>query len=1279
MVDPNELIVSVLRRDRAEPPPPAEAPLVVVMAALDREQVATFARTQGVTNVDAFLGTFDNSNLWDFARRPLDLDWLVGFWRAHGELGPLAGMLELSLRERLRETDPQRDRKDPLDAERAMTALERIGAALVLQGLQDIAVPDSGLDLSESRPALDLAEILPDWSGEHRARLISRAVFDPASAGQARLHNDNEGVVRGYLAARWLKRLMDANCPKTEVADLLFARTYGVPLVVPSMRQTTAWLSLWSPDIAQEVVTRDPRLLMDAGDPASLPLAVREQALKAIVAQVVADDEFDIPDRDSLRRFASSDMAPCVRDLWTTHGGSPTVRKLLLLMIWLGELSPCADLAVTASFGTHADHYTQMFSGRALMAVAADAEKRRYAVYIRDRAGSVPSVLVWDAVDALFPTVISVDDLLLILKTVDVTDLDYLGPKLPDRLASAPQVQRLIAGLLDKLEARLKPTRQQEPSKDEPFLGTIEAAGRRLLEMSASTESPPLAIDAALCVGVPRRYGPGWRARNGAAELPSRLQATPERRRAALWHAAERFAGSKSLKGKSITDVWKIEILGYSPGLTAEDFSWLLQDAESRPLPNERQIAANAALRLWRQHGEQPDQLALIQKIGGIHAEVNTVIRDWIRPRVPSEEERTHEREMRRIEHHNAVASAKHDQSWRDFADRLRADPDQLRAIKPPTDEHFDSRLNHLWRLLHAIGENRNHFAINDLTPLKPILGPAVVDAVRRAFVACWRHISPELRSERPAEDRSKIRNLDCIGITGVTLEAAGDVGWAAELSYGDAVRAAIFATLELGGFPSWFGGLAEAQPDAVREVLTRAIGPELVADGAKDRCEMLENIALADVAILSLLADQLFAYLKENEALAPAVLQPTLRILSAGYRDKIPFASLLRRRAVSATTVTQASIYLRSLFEIDPAQATDGLETMLAARRPNEQTQFVLAILPSIGGGYRGHGKEGPGEVPFHLLERLVRIAFRVIRPDDDNEHLPGNVYSPDARDDAESARSALFETLVDTHGLATFEAIHRLIEDPDFAIRRQRLLEIARDRASKDSEHAPWSSADVCGFEADFMTLPRNALDLQRLVLRKLADLQHDLLNADFAQGPTVALLPHEVNVQNWMADRLRKHQGRSYSVEREPHVVEEKEPDIRFRAKASDASVPMEIKVARSWSLPELEDALKVQLIGQYLRDRQDRYGILLLVHQRTRPRGWKTAAGWLTFEQVVDHLRGLARSIAAESPQAPQAEIATIDVSSVATTAKSRKKSEPKGQVPDKKTQSTEPRV
>jgi hypothetical protein len=99
-------------------------------------------------------------------------------------------------------------------------------------------------------------------------------------------------------------------------------------------------------------------------------------------------------------------------------------------------------------------------------------------------------------------------------------------------------------------------------------------------------------------------------------------------------------------------------------------------------------------------------------------------------------------------------------------------------------------------------------------------------------------------------------------------------------------------------------------------------------------------------------------------------------------------------------------------------------------------------------------------------------------------------------------------------------------------------------------------------------------------------------------------------------------------------------------------------MEIKVAESWTLDELEGALRVQLVGRYLRDRHNRHGILLLVHQKTRPKGWQTATGeFLVFEQVVSHLRALARLIAAASPNAPQVEIAAIDVSSMKALSKS----------------------
>lgn len=39
----------------------------------------------------------------------------------------------------------------------------------------------------------------------------------------------------------------------------------------------------------------------------------------------------------------------------------------------------------------------------------------------------------------------------------------------------------------------------------------------------------------------------------------------------------------------------------------------------------------------------------------------------------------------------------------------------------------------------------------------------------------------------------------------------------------------------------------------------------------------------------------------------------------------------------------------------------------------------------------------------------------------------------------------------------------------------------------------------------------------------------------------------------------------------------MADEKEPDVRIRAKATDASVAIEIKIADRWTLSELDDAL------------------------------------------------------------------------------------------------------
>jgi hypothetical protein len=86
------------------------------------------------------------------------------------------------------------------------------------------------------------------------------------------------------------------------------------------------------------------------------------------------------------------------------------------------------------------------------------------------------------------------------------------------------------------------------------------------------------------------------------------------------------------------------------------------------------------------------------------------------------------------------------------------------------------------------------------------------------------------------------------------------------------------------------------------------------------------------------------------------------------------------------------------------------------------------------------------------------------------------------------------------------------------------------------------------------------------------------------------------------------------------------------------------------------------VKTQLCKKYLRPRDARHGILLLVHQRPRPRGWTGQKGKkLKFPEMIAHLEHLAVKIAGSATDAPQPEIATLDMTSLGARASGDKKS------------------
>jgi hypothetical protein len=953
---PDELVISTIHNERPKAPPPPEQPIVVVMAGLDEQRVRLFAKGKDIQDFDAFVGQIEAANLWQLARRPLDLGWLVEFWQSYGRLGSLAEMLEVCLAERLQELNLDRARQDSLDAERAMHAVERIGAAMVFGRKSTIRVPDTEITLNADPSSLDIADVLPDWSPQDRILLLQRAIFDPATFGRARFHNDNQGVVRAYLAARWLNCLRKQNLSQQGLFDLLFSETYGIEVIKPSMQETAAWLSLWDENVATQVAGRQPFLLLTAGDPTSLSRQMREGLLTQAAELIASGERLPLLDFDTLKRFCQPDLAKTIRKLEECHQGHSEVSHLLTRVIWLGGIKECADLAGNIVFSATRERNLSITAGRALIAAGDDAAKVRYAAFVKANCQNLPNTAVWEALEQLFPRHFSVDDLLLIMSQVDVTDsdgglgLDWHGPKFIERLSVQADLERLVEGVLRQLGGSAPAVDREETEREKVLFPMIAAAAHRLLELCPVNQAPLMAIDAATRLGESVRTSRS--ARKVSGDVAGELQRSPRRRQLAFWRCIERLAGHRMLGGRVIEGLWDLQLLGWSVNLLVEDIDWLLADGMKRVPDHERLLALNTAMAIWRNAGS-PEELR--DRIG---AQVNSdpvvkrAFESWLKPPEQSPQHVKSMKEIELLQRRNAMEKAKTDRSWIDFASKLRSDPEEMRNIRPTTTKGADAKLFGLWQLLNQTEDVDRKYAIESVAPLEPMIGALAVEHFRIGLIAHWRAWDPWLRSTRKDEELNQIRLLDCMGIAGITLEAVGRPDWAVQLNSDDARRAAGYATLELNGFPSWLAALADAKPDEVKSVLSTEITAELNRPSDAPRFGMLQDVAHGDSAIAELTAPVVLSELERRTALPANVLSQCLDVVKRGRpTERNRLIALAVSRFNSATDPVISSLYIGAAFAIDGKAATEAVFAKLGQTPVSHQPALVQSVLPHIFG----------------------------------------------------------------------------------------------------------------------------------------------------------------------------------------------------------------------------------------------------------------------------------------------------------------------------------------
>lgn len=1265
---PEEVLAKIVRRDfglkdRRSPP---EKPLVVLMAPLDTDQVRRFAAAQGVKDPDAFMRAIEADNLWHFAKRPLDLGWLVDYWYRNRRFGRFAEILKASIRARLVEPNPNRGSRDELDVERSFLALERLGAAMVFGRVARLEIPDTEVS-PEASSGLKLREVLSDWPADQLPKFLTRPVFEPASLGHVRLHNDNEGVVRSFLAARWLKKRLEANASKSRIFDLLFGEADGTPVVLPSAQETAAWLAGLEPDVSQEVIRRDPSLLLTAGDPSSLSLEVRQAALRGVVGELAGGaTRHDHLDRATLKRFSTEDLLPAIQEAWTKNSASEEVRQLLLHMIELGGLVGARDIARSAVCGDYADRTTLIFGIRALGITGTTEDLTALAERIKREALHLDDAVVWEALDVLFTRYIDVPQFLEIIgalnKNGDTSEqFGWRGRALVERLTSAKDLKTLLEGLLGFIGQGVDDEERDGDGGETPdekrLLPLIERASSRLIANLPTRQHEDVVVDAAVRL-ADRRIGA--RRFEDESFLPA-LLASPERRRQGLWRAVERLKDDARLKPHGLTNLSQLESVGWYAGLDTKDIPWLLEDVGQSDDLLKQRLALRGLMPLWRDGGESEVLLEKITRAADATPEGTALLKAWLSPPEESAAEVEHKRRLARLMTKHAAVEQEQLRWWSDLVDRLKSDPEQLRTL-PSTLQPGQNGgpLVAVYKLLSASTE-RTAYSISEFGALADVLGARVTLEATDALIRFWKVHKPTLVSSRRADARNEMSLFDAMAIAGVSLEARRDMKWAEGISAEEATTAAQLATLELNGFPLWLAALVKVWPGEVRTVLVQEAQDHLTV--APEHHAILDKIAYAEPELVELVAPFLVTHVLDSPDMTEAALAKVFAAIGKALPKMVAPPALgveALRRFASSDDLAVAAHCIGFVFRIDPKAGVIALTAKLDSLRPGEQKAVAEHVLPAIFGDRWFSGRVHPKMLPFDVLERLVRIAFRTIRREDDVVHV--GAYTPGARDRAEGVRGTLFNQLVETPGRDTLEALRRMAADPDRPISKARLAELIHERASKDAEHAPWAPGEALELETEFDVAPRTPRDLQLVAVGRLEDLAHDLHHHRFAQGQTFKTLLNEREVQKWLAWEMERRGGRAFTLEREPHVVDEKEPDIRLQSRVTDASLPIEVKVADSWSIKDLEEAITTQLAVRYLRERDTRHGVLVLVHQNARPKGWSDETGaFLSFAQVVERLRALADSLGV-GDDAARVEIAAIDVSEIEVAPASGKKTD-----------------
>ncbi|SIO27649.1 NACHT domain-containing protein [Paraburkholderia phenazinium] len=1218
--------------------------LVTTILPLTAVQVRQFAESRGIRNAQQFLDALGEHNAWPFAGRPLDVSNLYAYWQEKGTLSGLTALTDYMVKKLLAEV-PNKEKGDPLTSEQARFGAEYLAAAAVLCRNLKFEVADDGHVADQKR--LSPERILPsDWKPNERRALLDRAIFDSESRGALSFHHRSHVE---FLAASWIERLMEHNCPFEALQGILFVQEDGATTLRASLAPVAAWLvssdvAPWRKRLTNLLVETAPEIHLQWGDPAALSLEHRKRVLDAIVRKYRGREYVSIDvSLEALARIADAGLAEDISTYLTDPDVSDSLKADFLMMIMEGRLPGCIDGALKLFENPQSAESLKRYCVLAIRE-AGTSEHRRQLAMSCQKLESIDNRTLGYLFETLFPSVLTVAEALELLQRATLVtryEIEFLNA-VRDRLTQSLDGSSAIyflRGFVDMIaSAPISVSRRVS----EQYYWVSDLMPLCLSVVLAQPKFPAADIDtvfeAILHVEHDIMFDP-----KGDADVESHREKTRDAlaknaklRQAIFWRRVTRYRASQNgREPPTHTLNPHVSLMPWAP----PDIAWMLTDSLERADGRDRKIAMEAALNIfWSTRNPLPTTVLELRRAlarGDLRALVLRHIRNrliapiWLRydKYVRNRLLAAHWWTMRHMEivrTKNAIKSQFW--LWTHLAGvKSGKYPVALRYLVGPMEDGSSSK-----------------YSISAWDKVRSKWGASLTTAAQEGCATIWKIFSPRLPHER--QEKNSVDGRVVLGLIALQTAWESGVMGVDQLNGADVNRAVRYACSELNGLPDWFEALANAFPNEVGDALKPAIDAEfgypantpLVHEVLAKLSESKSPTTAAANAVRQCLS-------KRDPLNSNVLRQATTTLLRTGvpfYDDLLALApARVQLYAVSdAHWLAWMSIWLR----LDAIPAVQRLETATKACSSDDSDELVVRLCSMLGGNYGAALPMGGSSLLApSSLALLIPLVSRHVRREDDIDRAGKGAYSPLPRDDAQDFRSRLWEVLRTSDSREADTVLEGFLNDSLLSDEHDWILSMLEKRKGTQADPAAWFPEDVQAFGMHYRHKPRSNYQLYQLATRLLLDIKASVeISENATDRLQVRKEDKEVHFQGFLKRQLDQRSLQWFSVTQESTIDLNQRPDLRVEIPDINA-LPVEVKLANldHWTAEKLLERLEVQLVGQYLRAASVNYGVYVVGNTEPK-RQWQRPGDkqLIGFAELVSLLQARAEELVAERSEA-----------------------------------------